>query len=311
MDIDNENLTFEQHLGHHRISTEQYNHFVNDISGGTTPLEVKLLSWSNNIEEAIISFVSQTWGPTFDLSEYSESEIADIIDLAINGKTLSLALETLQLTFQINNLSRAISHQLVRVRIGSSFSQKGMSDTYYGDIQYIIPASVEAAGKTNEYLSLMEKCSEFYKELFDAGISFQDARYVIPHAATTSLSWSVNFLSLKNFCSQRLSCTQSWEMNALCKLIKHEVAKVFPKIAVVLKPRCEITKKCNSFGNLFEGCGKYPMDNRNRNFVFTKEQMAKNLKFNDAYREMTAEHNRTVKHKNNYFREIVKKDGEI
>jgi flavin-dependent thymidylate synthase len=310
-DSDNQNVSFDQHLKHHNITHEQYNYFIKDLHGGTSQLKVKLLSWSNNIEETIIAFVSQTWGATFDLTDYSESEILGILELALNGKTLPLALEAIQFTFQIDNLSRAISHQLVRVRIGSSFSQKGMSDTYYGDTNYIIPASIEVVGKTKEYLNLMKKCSDFYKELFEAGVEFQDARYVIPHAATTSLSWSINFLALKNFCSQRMSCTQSWEMNALCKLIKQEVSKVLPKFAEVLRSRCEMTKKCSAFGNTFEGCGKYPMIDSGRDFVFSKEQVAKNLRFDDDYRKMIAEHNKNVEYKTNYFRELVKRNGEI
>lgn len=309
-DSENFNVNFEEHLRHHRISKNRYEYFVDKAHGGTKPLKVKLLSWSNNIEESIIAFVSQTWGAVFDLNDYSEQEISSIINLALNGQTLPLALESIQFTFQIDNLSRAISHQLVRVRIGSSFSQKGMSDTYYGDINYIIPASVEAAGKTKRYLELMKECSEFYNELFDAGVPFQDARYVIPHAATTSLVWSVNLLALKNFCNQRMICTQSWEINALCKLIRSEVKNIYPKIADVLKPRCEITKKCCTFGNLFEGCGKYPMTDPNRNFVFSKYHMAKNLGFDKEYTDWASSYNKKVKHKNNYFREISKQVGD-
>lgn len=63
-----ENVTFEQHLGHHCIEKSQYEHFTQTIHGGASQLRVKLLSWSNNVKEAIIAFVSQTWGPTFNLS---------------------------------------------------------------------------------------------------------------------------------------------------------------------------------------------------------------------------------------------------
>lgn len=180
-----------------------------------------------------------------------------------------------------------------------------MSDTYYGDTNYVIPASIEAVGKTDEYIDIMEKCKAFYDELFRAGVPFQDARYIIPHAATTSLVWAVNLLALKNFCAQRLSCTQSWEINALCKLIKDEVANVWPKAAEVLKPRCEMTKRCNSFGNLFEGCGKYSMIDPDRKFVFLKHQMAKNLKFNAEYQQDIQNHNSEVKPYSNYFKESV------
>ena len=118
MQSDNESVSFEQHIRQHKISKQQYKEFIKK-KGGVSQLKVKLLSWSNNVELAIMSFVCQTWGATFDLNSYTKEEIDGIVDMALAGKTLPLALESIQFTFQIDNLSRAISHQLVRVRIGS------------------------------------------------------------------------------------------------------------------------------------------------------------------------------------------------
>lgn len=304
MESDNESESFEQHIKKHKISEQQYDEF-NSKKGGVSQLRVKLLSWSNNVELAIMSYVCQTWGATFDLTSFTQNEIDGIVDMALSGKTLPLALESIQFTFQIDNLSRAISHQLVRVRVGSSFSQKGMSDTNYENESFIIPAAIEVVGKTNEYCELMRKNFIFYSELVKLGVPFQEARYVLPHASTTSLVWSVNLLSLKNFCMNRMCSTQSWEINTLCKLIKKEVKKVYPKIAKCLDSRCAFTKECHSFGNLYEGCGRYSLKDTNRKFVFSKEQMAKNIQFTEEYREMIREHNQHVKPRNNYFLEKV------
>ena len=92
-------------------------------------------------------------------------------------------------------------------------------------------------------------------------------------------------------------------MNFLCNLIKKEVATAYPNIARVLRPECEVLKKCCSFGNLFEGCGKYPLPDAKRNFVFSAKLMAKNLEFAEEYQKWAADHNRNVKKTNNYFRE--------
>lgn len=312
MESDDESENFEQHIKKHKITEEQYDEFVMK-KGGVSQLRVKLLSWSNNVELAIMSFVCQTWGATFDLSSYTQDEIDGIVDMALSGKTLPLALESIQFTFQIDNLSRAISHQLVRVRVGSSFSQKGMSDTNYENESFIIPAAIEAVGKTDEYCELMRGNYKFYSELVNLGVPFQEARYVLPHASTTSLVWSVNLLSLRNFCMNRMCSTQSWEINTLCKLIKKEVKKVYPKIAKCLDSRCTFTKECHSFGNLYEGCGKYSLKDTNRKFVFSKEQMAKNIQFTEEYRDRIREHNLNVKPRNNYFLDKVseKKNDEI
>lgn len=286
--------TWEEHLDHHKITQERYDQFIKEYLGGLTKMKVKLLSWSNNIELAIITFINQTWGATTTLDGYREQEIAMMVEMALNGETLPTVLEAIKFTFQIEGISRACSHQLVRTRIGSGFSQKGMCDVYYGDIDYVIPATIEAVGKTKEYLELMEKCSAFYRELFEAGVPFQDARFVIPQAATTTLVWTVDFLALKNFCSQRLQNFMQWEINTLARMIREEIRMVYPLCAEVLKPRCEITKTCHAFGNTFEGCGKFPLKNSHNRYVFNSEQATKNLKFDEDSVAKLAEHNKHV-----------------
>lgn len=59
IESDNEGECFEQHIEKHKISEQQYDEFVKK-KGGASQLRVKLLSWSNNVELAIISYVRQT-----------------------------------------------------------------------------------------------------------------------------------------------------------------------------------------------------------------------------------------------------------
>ena len=304
-DFEEQGRTWEDHLTHHEISQKQYTHFVEDNSGGVSKIKVTLLSSTNNIELAILSFMNQAWGPTINLDNYTSNQIARMVELAIEGHTLPTALETINFTFQIEGISRACSHQLVRVRIGSGFSQKGMRDVYYGDIDYVIPATVEAVGKTEKYLDLMKQCSDFYQELFEAGVPYQDARFVIPHAATTTVVWTVNFLALRNFCGNRLQNFMQWEINALARSLRDEVRRVSPPLADALKPRCEITKNCQASGNLFGGCGKFSLKAKHNNYVFLPEQATKNLKFGAEAVSRMAEHNKSVKHTNNHWRMIL------
>jgi|CXWL01.1.fsa_nt_gi thymidylate synthase (FAD) len=305
-DFEEQEHSWEDHLKHHEISEEQYRRFTEDNSGGVSKIKVTLLSWTNNAELAILSFMNQAWGPTSTLENYADNEISQMVQMAIEGQTLPTALETINFTFQIEGISRACSHQLVRVRIGSGFSQKGMRDVYYGDIDYVIPATVEAVGKTEEYLNLMKKCSDFYQELFEAGVPYQDARFVIPHAATTTVVWTVNFLALKNFCANRLQNFMQWEINALARSLREEVRNVYPALADVLKPRCELTKSCQSFGNLFGGCGKFPLNAKHNRYVFLPEQATKNLRFDKDSVLKMAKHNETVRRTNNHWRMRVK-----
>ena len=230
MDSDECHSTLERHLQErHNLKLNEYKKLVFEDKIGSSHLKVKLLNYSNDITLPIISFLSQTWGPTFSLEDYSEDEIQEMVKIALEGKSLSTVLECIQFTFQIDGLSRASSHQLVRVRIGSGFSQKGMSNAYYGDADYVIPAAVVIAGKEKEYKEIIEKSIELYNDMFKNGVTYQDARFILPHAMTTSLVWTVNYLALRNFCGKRMQRSQSWEMNMLCQLIKKEVSRVYPE----------------------------------------------------------------------------------
>ena len=300
-DSDELGRTLEEHIKvQHGIDKKMYDNLLK-VGIGASKLKVKMLNYPNDIKLPMISFLSQTWGPTFDLEKYTDEEVNNMMKIAFKGKTLSTVFESLNFTFQIDGLSRASSHQLVRVRIGSGFSQKGMSDTYYGDTDYIIPASVIAAGKLEEYKKSMEVSRKVYIDLFKSGVAYQDARFILPHCVTTSVVWTVNFLALKNFCNKRMMRNQSWEMNALCQLIKFEIEKVYPELAEILVPVCDYSKKCNSFGNLFEGCGKYPLEKQHNRYVFESAQIARNIKFNKEYVEKTIFHNKSVKSVNNHF----------
>lgn len=310
-DSDECGRSLEQHLQiQHKLSLEEYDRLVREVKIGSSHLKVKLLNYSNDITLPVVSFLSQTWGPTFSLDEYSEEEIQGMMDIALEGKSLSTVLECIQFTFQIDGLSRASSHQLVRVRIGSGFSQKGMSDAFYGDADYVIPASVVAARKEKEYMETVEKAIELYKELVKLGVTYQDARFILPHAMTTSLVWTVNFLALRNFCGKRMQRSQSWEMNMLCQLIKKEVGKIYPQLAATLLPFCEHSGKCQSFGNLFEGCGKYSLDRKHDRYVFSADQIARNIKFTRDYIEKSSKHNETVKPVNNHFLLLAREQQE-
>lgn len=310
-DIDEKNNSLENHvLKQHNLSIKKYEEMKKD-GIGCSKLKVKLLNYPNDIKLPLVSFLSQTWGPTFNLDSYTSDEITNMISLALNGKTLPTALECLNFTFQIDGLSRASSHQLVRVRIGSGFSQKGMSDAYYGDVDYIIPASIVASGNLDIYRQSMEGARKAYIQMFKSGVVYQDARFILSHCVTTSLVWTVNFLALKNFCNKRLMRNQSWEMNALCQLIKFELEKVYPELAKVLVPACDYSKKCCSFGNLFEGCGKYPLEKSHNRYVFSSCQIARNIKFTDEYRKNTIRHNKNVKKVNNHFLLLAQEQNNI
>jgi thymidylate synthase (FAD) len=91
-------------------------------------------------------------------------------------------------TFAVSGLSRAASHQLVRHNTGITFDQQ--SQRYYAfkdqDFPYVVPETWERAGLREEYLAFMKRVGELYDQALQAGVPAEDARFLLPNAASTS-----------------------------------------------------------------------------------------------------------------------------
>lgn len=157
-------------------------------------------------------------------------------------------------TFAIDGISRACSHQLVRHRIGASFSQKSQRYVKEKQFDYVTPPKVahdpELAAKFDRAMADMQAV---YEDLLAAGVPAEDARFVLPNAASTSLVLTMNVRSLWHFFELRCCNRAQWEIRALANAMLAEVRKVAP----LLFAKAGAT--CDSMGICFEGgmsCGK-------------------------------------------------------
>jgi thymidylate synthase (FAD) len=129
-------------------------------------------------------------------------------------------LEHVVLTFGVEGISRAASHQLVRHRI-ASYSQQ--SQRYVtGDFGYVTPQTIgEAAprkgkkgapGLAELFHDHMEKSAALYATLVEGGIPAEDARFVLPNASGTRLLVTMNARELHHFFALRLCNRAQWEI---------------------------------------------------------------------------------------------------
>lgn len=139
-------------------------------------------------------------------------------------------LEHVSFTFGIEDVSRALSHQLVRHRI-ASYSQQSQRYVKMGGFSYVVPPSIR---ESKEALASFEQTMEELRKNYDALLKIvpaEDARYVLPNACTTKLIATLNARSLYNFFSLRLCSRAQWEIRALAwemlKLVKEKAPAVF------------------------------------------------------------------------------------
>lgn len=93
--------------------------------------------------------------------------------------------EHIYFTFKIEGISRACSHQLVRHR-HCSFTQRSQRYCSEDGFGYVRPNSTDNLFDT--YVSGIES---WYKQMQNAGVPNEDARYILPNACETSLYLSL------------------------------------------------------------------------------------------------------------------------
>jgi thymidylate synthase (FAD) len=149
-------------------------------------------------------------------------------------------LEQVWFEFGISGVSRAFSHQFVRHRIGISFEQQSQRYVKFKDARfpYTVPDSVQRAGMKDKMEAAFAELGRLYQELLDAGVPAEDARFLLPNAASTNFKVVVNFQELLHICDQRLCTRAQWEFRKVAAIMRAEVNRRFPELGMQLQPKC-------------------------------------------------------------------------
>ncbi len=149
-------------------------------------------------------------------------------------------LEQIVFWFAIAGVSRSLSHQFVRHRIGISFEQQSQRYVKFKQerLAFVMPESWRRAGLEEEFAGLLARTSELYARALKAGIPAEDARFVLPNAAPTNFHVMVNFAEMLHICDLRLCVRAQWEIRRMVALMRAEIKRVLPEIAVFLQPKC-------------------------------------------------------------------------
>ncbi len=172
-------------------------------------------------------------------------------------------LEHISFTFGIEGVSRSLTHQLVRHRIGASYSQKSQRYVEEKNFQYIIPPEIEKRPEAKaKYLEAMERSGDYYeqiteelysdylKEYLDKGEAeknakkrakkkaIEDARFVLPNACETKIIVTMNARALLHFFDHRCCNRAQWEIQELAIEMLGQVKKIAPTVFEKAGPKC-------------------------------------------------------------------------
>ncbi len=171
-------------------------------------------------------------------------------------------IEHVSFTFAVANVSRALTHQLVRHRM-ASYSQQSQRYVDASDFSYIVPPSVAAEPATQaKFERFMSDVASMYRELMDAleaggrsGVK-EDARFVLPQAAASNIVVTMNCRGLLNFFEHRCCTRAQWEIRALANSMLGLCQTILPAVFRYAGARCERLGYCPE-GDFC--CGRYPV----------------------------------------------------
>ena len=138
--------------------------------------------------------------------------------------------------FLFTNVSRSLTHELVRHRAGMSYSQLSQRYVDEANTDFIVPSIIEEDKELyEEWLSCIAKCSDTYKSLTQkiteklkkkgkTGTDLkktarQAARSVLPNATETKIFVTGNVRSIRHFLEQRGNAAAEWEIRQLANIV--------------------------------------------------------------------------------------------
>jgi len=143
-------------------------------------------------------------------------------------------------TFDLQGVSRAASHQIVRHRI-ASFSQQ--SQRYvkitrsYGYLRpsgipddLKVPVEIRGQKLNLTFSDVMDLTRQAEEGLIAKGIKAEDSRYLRPNAATTNIVMSMSPRQLIHFFNLRCAPDAQWEIRDLAWFMYATISLVSPQV---------------------------------------------------------------------------------
>lgn len=143
-------------------------------------------------------------------------------------------LEHVSVTFKVEGVSRACSHQLVRHRL-ASFVQESQRYTRIdveGHGWYVMPPAFDTDCEESRFDNqktfryAMQFCASEYSLALLCGIKPEDARYLLPEATKTALNVTMNLRELESFYKLRADRAAQWEIRDLAHDVMYALKRL-------------------------------------------------------------------------------------
>lgn len=226
---------------------------------GPNGLHVRLIQGIN--ERQFVNTIRRTIRATSGIAPDADLSLDDPEEMLKGG--LQTALESQVVVFEVTGASRVLTHQLVRSR-RAAFHQQSQRATWYGDRpDFRLPLSVYNSGWSEEdqhdnadileaYEEALQAAWKAYRMATDAGISYQDARYILPEGTTNYILCEYPLREFINMFAYRGCSMFQWEMVHVAREMRRVLVEAHPFLEPYVKISCEKGMDCR----VCKGTGK-------------------------------------------------------
>jgi thymidylate synthase (FAD) len=204
-------------------------------------LKVKLLRHTSDSELLCGAAASTT------IKSGRPSEILAKMDLEtakrkikqVTGYGHASVIEHASFTFSIEDVSRSMTHQLVRHRL-ASYTQQSQRYVVYDTLEkYVTPPSIAHDAEAKKVFDeTLERISEAYQRLLRMTIPKEDARFILPNAAKTNIIVTMNARELRHFFNLRCCARAQWEIREVATEMLRQAKKAAPALFENSGPSC-------------------------------------------------------------------------
>lgn len=200
-------------MGHFSVFSHDLKYFYN--TEDDYKHRFKSIKTNDAIGLSARHFLEEQTDFPYSVSDLPRINKIEIINQSINGSiSVSLLHKTEEqdgwAVLHVDGISRITSHQLVRYS-SLNFSQRSQRYCSEKNNVFLLPncdyiKDENIAAKTNAiFKQSYESAAKTYEELLSLGIKREDARYVLPQSARTSLLMSGSLKQINHFITERKS----------------------------------------------------------------------------------------------------------
>lgn len=157
--------------------------------------------------------------------------------------TIKSSWEFVDFTFEIEGVTRAFTHQLVRTRTGS-YAQQSMRAADFSAADVVMPGQDNNLASLIVWAAAANRVQMAYTDMVALGMSLQDARGILPINVSNNIIAKFNLRTLHEMAKVRLCTRTQGEYQEVFRAMRQAVIDLYPWTSDFLDVHCVATGTC-------------------------------------------------------------------